>query len=188
MSFSNSEITSIICSAIPAVGSIIVAVISNLKKSSLRKKNQNRAIIFIAALFLIPIFVGIYIIFQNRTMSITISYPRNHQIVSPNADIKGKMRNIPDSLSIWIFTKSSKDEFYYPFPVIRVDKRNWKTNVIPIGSSIDKGKQFEIMACTVSSSINDSLTKHIDDPSSAGIEHLPKNIKTWSNCIVTRKQ
>ncbi len=185
MKFSSSDLSVIIVAIITTIGGIITAIIQiNSKKP---KKNHKKTRSLYWFLIILPFLLLYILLFNIKSKSnISILYPKNNQIVKPYDTIFGNYRNIPDSLSVWIFTKNERDIYYYPFQTHYMSKYNWTTNIIPIGNSVDNGKPFRIFVCTVPPLVNDSLIIHINNPSSSGFSQIPSLVKIWASCIVTR--
>ena len=126
--------------------------------------------------------------FLNNSVNIKITYPIDGAKVSINETIRGRSKNIPKNMMIWIIVYSYTSKKYFPNhnPAQIDNNGNWSSPTI-IGSTADDGKRFSISAYLIDENIRNKLEAEFNRLDFAGLEILPLNMQLYHRISVYRR-
>ena len=187
------------------INQIIVAIIgligifySNRKQKIQKRKPigqkpiayKKYIILFWISIFLTCVNLGIFgwRVFLTNSVNIEITYPIDGAKVSINEIIRGRSKNVPNNMMIWIIVYSYSSEKYFPNhkPAQIDNDGNWISPTI-IGSTADYGKKFGISAYLIDEHIRNEFEREFNNPVFAGLESLPLKMQLHHRISVYRR-
>ena len=114
--------------------------------------------------------------------------PVENQIVGARLLVTGWVKEIPDGQQLWIIVTPKQSADYYPqSQAAFVQPGGDWSSLTFIGTDVDGGKSFDILAVLVNSEARASIIEYLNSGNQNGMQVLPPGAKVLDNVSVTRK-
>ena len=170
---------------IESIIKLITAIIEYLRERNIPFKKVSLGLILI---FVISI-IGFWSWKKYNRIYIKIISPVNGQIVNQIETIRGTYRNVPSDFRIWIVVYSHSDRVFYPHQshAIITNQGNWVSYNVNIGSSVDSGEEFDIIALLVDNKAQEKFEQCNSRLIGCWLNILPNGTKEFDEITVQRK-
>jgi len=145
--------------------------------------------LFIVSFVLTVVNIGIFgWRLRSDSASVEITHPKDKSVVSESASVTVNYAHIDTDQTIWIVVYSPSSDKYFPQGRIpNNESGTWSLRNRPIGSSLDSGQEFDIMAFTLSEDASRSMENVCSVVDFAGLIELPTGASLCDRITVTRK-